>query len=455
MTIDLFDRKFCSIHTICIDDDASTRAMLKWNNADYMTNNNTTDPPTSSITKGPNAGKMQARPDKGRLPAHIPEPLFVADPNHRKKVLTGELYSLASAVVSKKHTMTKNDATRIGKNFGYMIRNLYKLDGDEAAILKAGKAILEHQFDNHEYCGRWCPRRRMTEEQLAASERFYRCKTKDAKLYAILNEKVGWFLTLPRLMECCHRMDTQVNESFNNIAAWMAPKNKVYCGSSSLTNRLGISIGIKSIGLMKYFKRLFLKLGILMTPNVAHFLQTKDKTRFARIEKIKTKEHKKARLQGRFTKQKEDEVIAKRERSKRDGTYKSGQHVLQDGDEEQQQQPPRKKAKNKNDLKCKSCGMIGHATTRSSKCINHIARPVREAVAANKTCGYVLTEADQAEDVANFDTFGFQEDAADDDNGPQQEALQGLLAMTTANDSRTIDSDGEDLYGPSTSTGPI
>jgi hypothetical protein len=29
-------------------------------------------------------------------------------------------------------------------------------------------------------------------------------------------------------------MDTQVNESFNNIAAWMAPKNKVYCGSPFL-----------------------------------------------------------------------------------------------------------------------------------------------------------------------------------------------------------------------------
>jgi hypothetical protein len=36
MTIEMFDKKMCSIHTICINDDASTRSMLKWSNVDYM-----------------------------------------------------------------------------------------------------------------------------------------------------------------------------------------------------------------------------------------------------------------------------------------------------------------------------------------------------------------------------------------------------------------------------------
>jgi hypothetical protein len=203
---------------------------------------------------------------------------------------------LANTVVAKRHTMTKNDSTRIGKNFGYMIRNLHKLNGKEAEILKAGKSILGHQFDNHEFCGGWCPRKRMTPQQLSSSERFYRCKMKDAMLYCLLVEKVGRFTTLPRLMECAHCMDTQVNESFNNIAAWMAPKNKVYCGSLSITNRLGIAIGIKLLGLLEYFKRLFVKLGIYMSPNVVHYLKTKDKSRYARIAKNKTKDTKKARL---------------------------------------------------------------------------------------------------------------------------------------------------------------
>jgi hypothetical protein len=57
------------------------------------------------------------------------------------------------------------------------------------------------------------------------------------------------------------------------------------------------------------------------------------------LQKIKTKQDlKKARLQGRITKQKDDEVIANNERMKHDGTYKSGQHVL-DGDGAKE--PPR------------------------------------------------------------------------------------------------------------------
>jgi hypothetical protein len=349
---------------------------------------------------------------------------------------------LAAAVVARRFTMTKNDATRIGKNFGYMIRNLHKVQGNDDAMMKAGMAVLEHQFDNHEYCAGWCPRKRMTREQLDASERFYRNKTKDAKLYCVLQEKVGRFTTLPRLQECSHRMDTQVNESFNNIVAWMAPKNKVYCGSCSLSNRIGLAIGIKSIGLLECFRRLFLKLGIHMTPNVVHYLNWKDKRRSYRIAKVKTKDQKKARLQGRFDKQRVDEALAKKERGKRDGTYKSGQNVLNDGEEEQQ--PVRKKGRK--DLYCASCKQTGHATTRSKACANHVPKAPPGPVAA---CGYVLTDADKAEDLANFETFAVDAESENEDNGA---ALLGVAA-TEPNDDRMNDSDGDDVYNPP--TGPI
>jgi hypothetical protein len=201
MTVALFDTKQVCISVICIDDDASTRSMLKWSNADHMKNNNTTTPPMVPITKGKNIGKPQVRPDRGRLPPHVPEPSFIADPNHRKKVLTGELIALASGKVSDKFTMTKNDSTRLGKNFAWMIHKLHKFNGDEEACYRAGQAVVDHHFDNHEYCGQWCPRLRLTEAQHAASERFYRNKTKDAKLYAVLKEKVARFVTTERLKE--------------------------------------------------------------------------------------------------------------------------------------------------------------------------------------------------------------------------------------------------------------
>jgi hypothetical protein len=42
MVVDLFNTKHCIINRICCDDDASTRSLLRWSNADYMINNNTT-----------------------------------------------------------------------------------------------------------------------------------------------------------------------------------------------------------------------------------------------------------------------------------------------------------------------------------------------------------------------------------------------------------------------------
>jgi len=78
------------LDVIVADDDSSTRSMLTWSNADYMKNHNLDKPPQAPITKGKNKGKMQDRPEGyGKLPGDAPEPRFVSDPNHRKKILTG------------------------------------------------------------------------------------------------------------------------------------------------------------------------------------------------------------------------------------------------------------------------------------------------------------------------------------------------------------------------------
>jgi hypothetical protein len=124
--------------------------------------------------------------------------------------------------------------------------------------------------------------------------------------------------------------------------------------------------------------------------------------------------------------------------------------VLNEGEEEQQ--PVRKKGRK--DLYCASCKKSGHATTRSKACANHVPKGTKtptitappRPVAA---CGYILTDADQAEDVANFETFGLEDESDDDDNGA---ALLGVAAHQT-DDARMNDSDGDDVYNPP--TGPI
>jgi hypothetical protein len=287
----LYELRNVIVARICCDDDASTRSLLRWSNTDHMANNNSTTIPKVAITKGPNKGKLQNRPDKGRLPAAVPEPVFVADPNHRRKCFTGELYALKASKGGANETITKMDCSRLQKNFGYMARTLKAKD--EGDFEAAGKAVIEHHFDNHEFCGVWCPRKRMTELQRNASIRYYRSKTKDAKLYAVLQDKISRFITTDRLKEIAHGMDTQVNESFNNTASWVAPKNKVYCGSCSLSNRLSIAVGVNSIGIARYFTRLFKSMAIHVGPSITHYLQVKDKARARRIARSKLSESKK------------------------------------------------------------------------------------------------------------------------------------------------------------------
>jgi hypothetical protein len=329
MVVDLYNKHKVVVDMICADDDSSTRALLRWSNEDHMKNNNTDTMPQVPITKGINKGKLQDRPDKGRLPGNVPEPSFVADPNHQKKVLTGELIALQNARAAEKKTMPRMDSTRIGKNFGYMILSLSRMP--EAQYCSAGTAVLKHHFDMHDHCGPWCSRKRQMPEQCLTSGRYYRDMNKkpEALLYAVLDEKVSRFITLERLKEVAHGMDTQVNESFNNTVSWFAPKNKVYCGSRSLTNRIRLALGINTLGLLPYFKRLYAMLGINMTENIIHFLEVKSNNRIKRLAKLKTKDKKNDRLKRKFQQLKDDTEVARKERSKRDGTYKKGMNMAE------------------------------------------------------------------------------------------------------------------------------
>jgi predicted small secreted protein len=134
-----------------------------------------------------------------------------------------------------------------------------------------------------------------------------------------------------------------VNESFNNTASWLALKNKVYCGSRSLSNRLAIAAGVTSTGFSQYFERLFKVLGISMTLNVAYFLQHKEYKRSTRLATIKTKAHKKKRLKQKHAQLKADEKVAKKSRDKQMlVVYKTGIN-MKDDDEEIPIAMPKKK----------------------------------------------------------------------------------------------------------------
>ena len=91
---------------------------------------------------------------RGKLNPEIPKPSWLADPSHRTKVVAKYMFNLATLPKSKS-TCTKIDAVRVKKYFGYMLKT--NRDRTIPEIKIASLAVIEHLFDNHQYCdSRWC-----------------------------------------------------------------------------------------------------------------------------------------------------------------------------------------------------------------------------------------------------------------------------------------------------------
>lgn len=190
----LHDEFNTDVKMTCMDDDdSSARSALQWSNADYLKNNNTTELLTVPMTRGINKGDPQPCPDKGKLKGTIPEPSCCSDPNHRKKILTGDVCAMATKKKSENFTMAKMDMNRVGKNFACMIRSLPKMD--PAKHEDAGRAALLHHFDDHTFCGEWHPRKKLSSEAKKDSQQHCCSKVKDAKSFEVLNKIMERFIT--------------------------------------------------------------------------------------------------------------------------------------------------------------------------------------------------------------------------------------------------------------------
>lgn len=376
MSVRLYNNNKVITSTIVTDDDSSIKSKLKWSNKDHMANNGLTDPPTTINSNG----NEVVRPDHGELPGHMPEPVFKADPNHRKKTWKKSLYQLLYSAKKVNMTITHMDVLRLGTNFAYMIRTLHGKTEEE--MISSSKAVIEHHFDCHTWCGGWCSRKKQTQQQKDEKKRHYRTKEKDGALYNELQKRIERFITIEALREVAHEYDTLCNESFNNVAAWLAPKNKVYGASASLTNRVAVAVGVTSLGTLAYYQELFNRLGLTMSPVVEHYLRLQSQYRDARIAKGKTAEGKKNRVDKYHNRLMEKTVVAKREKAKREGTYKTGMGINGGYTEEELskaqelypkefQQAARRQSNNKKAAKCPFCERPGHVTRRSAACGEH------------------------------------------------------------------------------------
>jgi len=380
----------------------------------------------------------------------MPEPSFKADPNHRRTLLTNELYDLAlknktspeerAERIKKKQTklieeakkkgkeppsfkpdikshewnltMGKMDVRRLSKNFAFMIPTLKNKNSDEE-MLDAAQAVLEHHFDNHEHCGSFCRRKIEKASGNLDEGKFYRDKEKDVLLYKKLPSIIARFITLDMLKEVAHSMDTCANESFNNTMAWVAPKNKVYAGSNSLKNRMSIAIGIKTLGTFDYYSRLYNKLGIALTPDVIHYLTVKSKVRHKRLAKTKTKEYKRKRKADEYARLRESTKEAKKDRAKREGSvYKPGIGMTGGydlGEEEKQEADGDPTAR-----RCSKCKQPGHLRPTNKLCRFYVQRGKKKDENKKDEKEPLNEEQAMADEMEAMDILPLQDDSSAD-----------------------------------------
>ena len=193
------------IKTIICDDDTTMTSNIKW--------------PLKYKQKEIEGFKWPLTPSGstkikccGILPTNLCEPTFLADPSHCKKVIGKHLYKLANAKQSVS-LVDNNLADKITSDWGYMLQRISTLDPNKDKVLITNKetAVLDHRFNSHKFCGKWC----QIKEAKLKKTKYIRPK----KTFSIKIKRQGHICSAKRylekvhnqkcLSESCHSYNTQ------------------------------------------------------------------------------------------------------------------------------------------------------------------------------------------------------------------------------------------------------
>ena len=272
-------------------------------------------------------------------------------------------------------------AYRIKKFWGYVV----KMNGHKSLneFKKAIKCIVEHLFDNHEYCDpQWCKRKRIDKynknlppgkDPLLYPSGFYRCKVKFFKLYNQINECIIEKVTIHVLLiQCLHQYSTQRNEGMNTSVKKYARKGRTDGTSMSLNSQVMIFLSILNKCYHIFWGDIFETLSFDMSPEFNKFLGNKDSKKKRKNEYESRRDIKIKRAKKNNDKIKKEAEKVMRD-IKRGSTYGAGVAI------ETNEKLPfevTKMEEQKKKLKSQICpfpGCLGrnHTTTKSRECKYH------------------------------------------------------------------------------------
>ena len=146
----LYERFNCIVDTIIMDDDSSSKNVLKCKYADRQEEARK----RGEVYAWPKYKSGGKRRDTGTLPLEHGDVNFKADINHRLRAKSKKEYALANGPKYKSEC-TKVDAARLKRN---MSRAVFQNRSKPFHKLKRSSiAALEHLFDDHRWCdASWC-----------------------------------------------------------------------------------------------------------------------------------------------------------------------------------------------------------------------------------------------------------------------------------------------------------
>ena len=204
---------------------------------------------------------IDGKRDKGKLPTWIFEPSFVADPTHRKKVVSKKFFDLAYATVAKSRVSIAI-AKRMKTNWGNLIKQ--NRGNSIETFVQNAKAPLEHIFNNHQYCdAQWClALKAQKENKVYVHEQGWLSCEKDAKIYEDLHAVTSKYGAPFYLEQSRHPFDTQSNEALNQSQICLTPKNKVFHSTPSFNYRHAIVVASHNWGYGKFWSSVMDELGV-------------------------------------------------------------------------------------------------------------------------------------------------------------------------------------------------
>jgi len=141
-------------------------------------------------------------------------------------------------------------------------------------------AVLEHAFNNHNYCDAdWCKFKSCSDEYAAEHKHRFRDKVRDIELYKRMQRVMDKHTSPAMLNQLKHNFASQKNESLNYCLTKIAPKDMNFATSKSLEYRVALVIGVDSIGYLPYINDVAIKLGFDLNSASVKFLKNRDKRR--------------------------------------------------------------------------------------------------------------------------------------------------------------------------------